>query len=80
MIETLNHPAVAIPVLIGGTLLVRAILLALLHRFAPAWLVGPGGFLIDTTPNSGLGILQMRPRRHWPSNPPDGGGGDSSCD
>jgi hypothetical protein len=80
MIETLNHPAVAIPILIGATCLLRAVLLAFLHRFAPDWLVGPGGFLIDTTPNSGLGVLQMRPRQHWPSDPPTGGGGEGRCD
>jgi hypothetical protein len=54
--------------------------LRLLHRFAPEWAVGPGGFLIDT--RGRLGLLQMRGENlHDHSGPFDSpGGGGRGCD
>ena len=63
-------PAAAI---LAAVMLVRRSALRLLHRHAPAWLVGPGGFLIDTTGR--LGLWQMRPDHH--ELPP---GRDGGCD
>jgi hypothetical protein len=65
--------------LFSGAAVVLLVLRWLASRLLPASLVGPGGFLIDTT-RSRLGILQMRPRRHpWPSGPEGGNGGDGDC-
>lgn len=60
----------------GGVVLVR-VLRALLYRFAPSWLVGPNGLLIDT--RTGHGMLQMGDgNENWraPGHHGDGSGRD----
>ena len=54
MIVTFLLPAAA---LFGAAAVLLLVGRWLLLRFAPRWLVGPNGFLIDT--RGGLGILQM---------------------
>ena len=62
--------------LFGGVAALFLCLRALLLRFAPRWMAGPGGLLIDT--RGRLGLLQMRERHdRWPDG---GGGGDGGCD
>ncbi|TNF62776.1 MAG: hypothetical protein EP307_06305 [Rhodobacteraceae bacterium] len=55
MMTTFLLPAAA---LFGAGAALLMVLRWLLMRFAPRWMVGPNGFLIDTT--GGLGIFQMR--------------------
>lgn len=50
----------------------------LLRRHAPAWLVGPGGVLIDTTGR--LGILQMEPDTPPLAHPDATSAGDGNDD
>jgi len=70
MVEQVLERAIGdlvIPMLIlfGGAAAVVAVVARiggrLLRRHAPAWMVGPGGFLIDTTGR--LGLLQLPPDR-----------------
>lgn len=74
--EMLASLATGVALLFGGVLALRWLGLRLLHRFAPAWMVGPAGVLIDTTGR--LGMLQMHedPRARSDTAPvrPDGGG------
>lgn len=79
------NPLLGFGTFVGGTIVIVWLGRALLLRFAPQWMVGPGGFLIDT--RSRLGLLQMQDREleQWrnihdahqgPSGPPT----DTRCD
>ncbi|PLL11994.1 hypothetical protein C0V75_13970 [Tabrizicola sp. TH137] len=55
---TEENPLFGFGLLFGGAAVLVWLGRALLMRFAPKWMVGPGGFLIDT--RSRLGLFQMQ--------------------
>ncbi|MCL4186820.1 MAG: hypothetical protein KJZ85_04375 [Rhodobacteraceae bacterium] len=75
--HAVGHVAIPMLVLFGGAaavvLVVARIGGRLLRRHAPAWMVGPGGFLIDTTGR--LGLLQLPPDGHQHHHLSHHGGG-----
>jgi hypothetical protein len=78
LIEILRTFILPVAGLFGAVLILRWIALRLLYRFAPPWLVGPHGLLIDT--KTKMGMLQMRDDLHGSSGGgAGGGGGGSSC-
>ncbi len=54
---------------------------ALLFRFAPKWMVGPGGVLIDTRGNLGLMQMQDSGLEQWRNahDPQQGPPSDTGC-
>ena len=57
---TEENPAIGFGLMIGGAVALVWLGRAILMRFAPSWMVGPGGFLIDT--RSRLGLFQLQDR------------------
>lgn len=72
-VDMLNGLVIYGAALLVAVLVLRAAALWALYRYAPVWLVGPNGFLIDT--RTRLGLLQMRAT---PSRDASGGGGGCS--
>ena len=57
---TEENPAIGFGLMFAGTAALVWLGRAVLVRFAPKWMVGPGGFLIDT--RSRLGLFQLQDR------------------